>query len=126
MGMATQYALRGHSTGRMGVPLQHVERGQSGVRHVTHLLFADALAVVDTSKDRRKSQVRRLLRHVNNEGMTFNVSKCALLVTGLCGMGGTVRYGNGNLPNVVEFCCLGMWMNKTMSVSFASRRMRAA
>jgi hypothetical protein len=40
-----------HSTGRMGEPLQHVERGQSGVRHVTYLLFADDLAVVDTSKE---------------------------------------------------------------------------
>jgi hypothetical protein len=40
-----------HSTGRMGVPLQNVERGQSGVWHVTHLLFADDLAVVDTSQE---------------------------------------------------------------------------
>jgi hypothetical protein len=27
------------------------------------------------------------------------------------------------MPNVGEFCCLGMWMNKTVSMSFASRRM---
>jgi hypothetical protein len=38
-------------------------------------------------------------------------------------MGGTVQYGNDNMPNVGEFCCLGMWMNKSMSMSFASRRM---
>jgi hypothetical protein len=38
-------------------------------------------------------------------------------------MGGTVQYGNDNMPNVGEFCYLGMWMNKTMSMSFASRRM---
>jgi hypothetical protein len=38
-------------------------------------------------------------------------------------MGGTVQYGNDNLPNVGEFCYLGMWMNKSMSMSFASRRM---
>jgi hypothetical protein len=38
-------------------------------------------------------------------------------------MGGTVHYGNDNMPNVEEFCHLGMWMNKTMSMSFASRRM---
>jgi hypothetical protein len=27
------------------------------------------------------------------------------------------------MPNVREFCNLGMWMNKTMHMSFASRRM---
>jgi hypothetical protein len=44
-----------HSTGRMGVPLQHVERGQSRARHVTHLLLADDLAIVDTSQERLQS-----------------------------------------------------------------------
>jgi hypothetical protein len=38
-------------------------------------------------------------------------------------MGSTVQYGNDNMPTVGEFCYLGMWMNKTMSMSFASRRM---
>jgi hypothetical protein len=38
-------------------------------------------------------------------------------------MGGTVQYGNDIMPNVGEFCYLGMWTNKTMSMSFASRRM---
>jgi hypothetical protein len=31
--------------------------------------------------------------------------------------------GNDNMPNVGEFCYLGMWMNKSMSMSFASQRM---
>jgi hypothetical protein len=39
------------------------------------------------------------------------------------GMGGTVQCGNDKMPTVGEFCYLGMWMNKTMSMSFASRRM---
>jgi hypothetical protein len=38
-------------------------------------------------------------------------------------MGGTVQYGDDNMPNAGEFCYLGMWMNKTMSMPFASRRM---
>jgi hypothetical protein len=38
-------------------------------------------------------------------------------------MGGAVQYGNDNMPNVWEFCYLGMWMNRTMSMSFASWRM---
>jgi hypothetical protein len=49
-----------HSTGSMGVLLQHFERGQSGVRHVTHLLFADDLAVVDTSQERLQSPMHSL------------------------------------------------------------------
>jgi hypothetical protein len=32
------------------------------------------------------------------------------------GMGGTIQYGIDNMPNVGEFCCLGMWMNTTMSM----------
>jgi hypothetical protein len=112
-----------HSTGRMGVPLQHVERGQSGARHVTHLLFADDLAVFDTSQERLQSQMHRLLRYATDKGLTVNVSKCAVLVTGMRGLGGNIQYGNDSLPNVGEFCYLGMWMNKTMSMSFASRRM---
>jgi hypothetical protein len=64
-----------------------------------------------------------LLRYADDKGLTVNVSKCAVLVTGMRGMGGTVQYGNDNMPNVGEFCYLGMWMSKTMSMSFASRRM---
>jgi hypothetical protein len=112
-----------HSTGRMGVPLQHLERGQFRVQHVTHLLFADDLAVVDTSQERLQSQMHSLLRHANDKGLTVNESKCTVLVTGMRGMGGTVQYGNDNMPNVGELCFLGMWMNKSMSMSFASRRM---
>jgi hypothetical protein len=54
------------STGRMGVPLQNVERGQSGVWHVPHLLFADDLAVVDTSQECLQSQMHSLLRYAND------------------------------------------------------------
>jgi hypothetical protein len=112
-----------HSTGRMGVPLQNVERGQSGFWQVTHLLIDDDLAVVNTSQEHLQSQMHNLLRYANDKGLTVNVSKCA--VTGMREMGGTptVLYGNDNMPNVGEFCYLGMWMNKTMSMSFASRRM---
>jgi hypothetical protein len=67
-----------HSTGRIGVPLQNVERGQSGVWHVTHLLFANDLAVVDTSQKRLQSQMHSLLRYANGKGLTVNVSKCAV------------------------------------------------
>jgi hypothetical protein len=67
------------STGRMGVPLQHVRRGQSGVWHVTHLLFADDLAIFDTSQERLQSQMHSLLRYANDKGLTVNVSKCAVL-----------------------------------------------
>jgi hypothetical protein len=112
-----------HSTGRMGVPLQHVERGQSGARHVTHLLFADDLAVVDTSQERLQSQMHSLLRYANDKSQTFNVSKCAVLVTSMRGLWGTGQYGSDNMPNVGEFCDLVMWMNKTISMSFDSRRM---
>jgi hypothetical protein len=59
-----------YSTGRMDVPLQHLQRGQSGVRHVTHLLFADALAVFDTSQERLQSQMHSLLRYTNDKGLT--------------------------------------------------------
>jgi hypothetical protein len=38
------------------------------------------------------------------------------------GLRGTVQNGN-DMSNVGEFCYMGMWMNKTMSMSFASRRM---
>jgi hypothetical protein len=38
-------------------------------------------------------------------------------------MGGKLQYGNDNMTYVGEFCYLGMWMNKTMSMSFASPRM---
>jgi hypothetical protein len=72
-----------HSTGRMGVPLQNVESGQSGVRHALHLLFADDLAVVDTSQKHLSSQIHSLLRYGNGKGLTVSVSKCALLVTGM-------------------------------------------
>jgi hypothetical protein len=97
-----------HSTGRMDMPLQHLERGQSGVRHVTHLLFADDLAAVDTSQERLQSQMHNLLRYANDKGLTVNVSECAVLVTGMRGLGGTVQYGNGTMPDVGEFCCWGM------------------
>jgi hypothetical protein len=93
-----------HSTGCMGVPLQNVDCGQSGVWHVAHLLFADDLAVIDTSQERLHSQMHSLLKYANEKGLTVNVSKCAVLVTGLRGMGGTVQYGNDNMPNVGEFC----------------------
>jgi hypothetical protein len=112
-----------HSTGRRGVPLQNVEHGQSGVWNVTHLLFADDLAVVHTGQERLQSQVHILLRYASDKGLTVNVSKCAVLVTGMRGMGGTAQYGNDNMPNVGEFCFLGVWMNKTMSISFTSRHM---
>jgi hypothetical protein len=64
-----------------------------------------------------------LLRYANDKGLTVNVSNCAISVTGMRGIGGTVLYGNDNMPNVGEFYYLGMWMNKTMRMSFASRRM---
>jgi hypothetical protein len=64
-----------------------------------------------------------LLRYTNDKGLTVNVSKCAVLVTGMRVMGGTVQYGNDNMPNVGEFCYLDMCMNKTMSMPFASRRL---
>jgi hypothetical protein len=35
-----------------------------------------------------------LLRNVNDKGLTVNVSKCAVLVTGMRRLGGTVQYGN--------------------------------
>jgi hypothetical protein len=92
----------------MGVPLQNLERGQSGV---WQLLFADDPAVVHTSQERLQSQMHSLLRYANDKGLTVNVSKCAVLVTGMREMGDTVQYGNGNMPNVREFCYLGMWMN---------------
>jgi hypothetical protein len=44
-------------------------------------------------------------------------SKRAVLVTGIRGLGGTVQYGNDIMPNVGEFCYLGMWMNRTVSTS---------
>jgi hypothetical protein len=109
-----------HLTGRMGVSLQHVERGQSEVRHVTHLLFADDLADVDTSL---QFQMHSLLRYADDKGLTVNVRKWATLVTRLRRLGGTKHNGNDNIHNVGEYCYLGMWMNKTMSMSFASRRM---
>jgi hypothetical protein len=87
----------------MGVPLQNEERGQSGVWHVTHLFFADDLAVVDTSQDRFQSQMHSLLRYANYKGLTVKVSKGAVLVTRMRGMGGTVQYGNDNMPMVGEF-----------------------
>jgi hypothetical protein len=83
---------------------------------VTHLVIADDLAVVDTSQE---SQKHSLLRSANDKGLTVNVSKCAVLVTGMHGLGSTVQYDNDNMPNVGELCYLGMWMNKTMSMSFA-------
>jgi hypothetical protein len=58
----------------MGEPLQNVKRGQSGVWHVTHLLFADDLAVVDTSQERLQSQMHSLLRYANDKDLTVNVS----------------------------------------------------
>jgi hypothetical protein len=61
-----------------------------------------------------------LLRYDN--GLTVSISKCAVLVTGMRGLGGMVQYGNDTMPDVGEFCYLGMCMNKTMSMSFASRR----
>jgi hypothetical protein len=54
-----------------------------------HLLFADDLAVVDTSQERLQSQMHSLLRYANDKGLTVNVSKCAVLVTGMR----TVQYG---------------------------------
>jgi hypothetical protein len=102
----------------MGVPLQHVERGQSGVWHVWNLLFADALKVTDTSQERRQSQMHSLLRYAIDKGLTVNVSK--RLVTGMRGLGSTVQHDNDNMRNVGEFCYLGMWINKSMSMSFAS------
>jgi hypothetical protein len=63
-----------HSLGRMGVPLQHVERGQSGVRHVTHLLLADELAVVDTGQEHLQPQMHSLVRYANDECLTVNVA----------------------------------------------------
>jgi hypothetical protein len=64
-----------------------------------------------------------LLRYANDKGLTVNESKCTILVSGVRGLGGTVLYGNDTMPIVGEFCCLGMWVNKAMSMSFASRRM---
>jgi hypothetical protein len=112
-----------HSTGRMGVQMQDLERGQSGVQHVTQLLFADDLALVDTSQERLQSQMHSLMRYAKDKGLTVNVSKCAVMVTGVRGLGGTMQYGNDTMPSVGELCYLGMWMNKTMSMSFASRHM---
>jgi hypothetical protein len=66
-----------HSTGRMGVPLQNVERSQSGVWHVTHLLFADDLAAIDTSQERLQSQMHSLLRHANHKRLTVNKQVCS-------------------------------------------------
>jgi hypothetical protein len=74
----------------MGVPLQHLERGQSGIRHATLLLFADDLAVVDTSQEHLKSQMHSLLRYANDKSLTINVCKCAVLVTGMRRLGGMV------------------------------------
>jgi hypothetical protein len=65
-------------------------------------------AVVDTSQERLQSQMHSLLRYANDKGLTVNVSKCAVLVTGMRGMGGTVRYGNDKMPNVGEFCYLSL------------------
>jgi hypothetical protein len=107
----------------MGVPLQHVERGQSGVQHVTHLFFVDDLAVVDTSQEHLQTQMHCLLRYANDKGLTVSASKCAALVTELCGLGGMEQYGNDNMPNAKKFCYLGMWIKKTMSMSFPTRRM---
>jgi hypothetical protein len=82
----------------MGVLLQNVERGQSGVWHVTHVLFAYDLAVVDTSQERLQSQMHSLLRYANDKGLTVNVSKCAVLVTGMRGMGGTYNMAMTTYP----------------------------
>jgi hypothetical protein len=92
----------------MSVPLQHFERGQSGVRQV--------------SLERLQSQTHSILRYASDKGLTVNVSNCVVLVTGMHGLGGTVQYGNDTMPNVRELCYLGMWLFKTMSMSFTSRR----
>jgi hypothetical protein len=78
-----------HLTGRIGVPLQHVECGQPGARLVPHLLFADDLAVGETSHERLQSQMHSLLRYANYKGLMFNVSKWAVLVTGMRGLATT-------------------------------------
>jgi hypothetical protein len=64
-----------------------------------------------------------LLRYARNEGLTVIVSKCAVLVTGMRGLGGRCDMQYSCMPNAGEFCYSGMWMNKTMSMSFASLRM---
>jgi hypothetical protein len=66
------------STGRIGLPLQLLDRGQPGAWHVTHLLFSDDLAVVDTSQERLEFQMHRLLRYANDIGLTLNAGKCAV------------------------------------------------
>jgi hypothetical protein len=45
------------------------------------------LAVVDTSQERLHSQMHSLLSYNNDKGLTVIVSKCAVLVTGMRGLG---------------------------------------
>jgi hypothetical protein len=77
----------------MGVLLQDVERGQSGVWHVTHLLFADDLAVINTSQERLQSQTR----------VPEHRASAALLVSSRCG------WAEGNVQCSYILRCLSLW-----------------
>lgn len=97
------------------------------VQWLSHLLYADDLTLLESSKARLQSLLDRLAVYSKRKGLTVNVAKCAVMVfKGDDGDGQGLSYQGRDLPVVSEFKFLGTWFDEKCNMKAAAERQTAA
>ncbi len=95
--------------------------------HVSHIMFADDLTLLEVSRERLQVLVDRLALYARRKGLVVNVRKCAVMAwPRQPNAQGTqsVHYSGQALPRVKEFKFLGMWLDEKFSMGHAADRQR--
>ena len=113
--------------GELGVPLGPTVIGgvrQQQRQRVSHLLFADDLVLLETSRARSQALVDKLAAYAQRKGLTVNVSKCAVLVFQRRGEaeGQPVLFEGAPIPFVQQFRYLGVTFTSALNMVHAAEQ----
>jgi Reverse transcriptase (RNA-dependent DNA polymerase) len=112
--------------GELGVQLgpATIEGVRQQRRRVSHLLFADDLVLLETSRERSQALVDRLAMYAERKGLTVNVGKCATLVFQRRGEaeGQPVLFEGAPIPFVQQFRYLGVTFTSALNMVHAAEQ----
>ncbi len=110
----------------VGVPLGP---DPSLAAHISHIMFADDLTLVEGSRERLQVLVDRLAAYAQRKGLVVNVRKCAVMAwpSPTESQGALeVHYGGQPIPHVSEFKFLGLRIDQQFSMPQAATKLRGA
>ena len=106
----------------LGVQLGASSQNAAGP-HLSHVLYADDLTLLDTSQVRMQQLLDRLHTYAVRKGMVVNVDKCATLVFSYRPYTGPpVSYDGHPIADVSEFKYLGTLLTRSLHMEEAARQ----